>query len=166
MLVQTKQVRSDLAKKTIQSPVYKLVHKKEESLQSIFKMQNFFCFEPINQLFASSKQVRVHLLQCMKKVIFFLLSIPKINTWNFLKLLKILRSIPRCQFHQHFTYEFFVRRSFFYVHVTRKSCQNTTFVQKFVRLTLMKLTPDGFRQREISPKKRLSKLRRSRMQKD
>jgi len=80
MLVQTKQVRSDLAKKTIQSPVYKLVHKKVESLQSIFKMQNFFGFEPINQLFASSKQVRVHLLQCMKKVIFFLLSIPKINT--------------------------------------------------------------------------------------
>jgi len=33
-------------------------------------------------------------------------------------------------FHQHFTYEFFVRTSFFYVHVTRKSCWNTTFVRK------------------------------------
>jgi len=35
-----------------------------------------------------------------------------------------------CQFHQHFMYQFFVRTSFFYVHVTRKSCQNVTFVQK------------------------------------
>ncbi len=34
------------------------------------------------------------------------------------------------QFHQHFTYKFFVRTSFFYVHVTRKSCQNATFVWK------------------------------------
>jgi len=32
----------------------------------------------------------------------------------------------RCQFHQHFMYEFFVRTSFFYVHVTR----NVTFVRK------------------------------------
>jgi len=36
----------------------------------------------------------------------------------------------RCQFHQRFTHEFFVQTSFFYVHVTRKSCQNATFVQK------------------------------------
>jgi len=35
---------------------------------------------------------------------------------------------------------FFVRTSFFYIHVTRKSCLNAIFVQKFVRLTLMKLT--------------------------
>jgi hypothetical protein len=39
-------------------------------------------------------------------------------------------------------YKFFVRTSFFYEHVTRKSCQNATLVQKFVRLTLIKLTPD------------------------
>jgi len=36
----------------------------------------------------------------------------------------------RCQFHQHFTYEFFVRTSFFYIHVSRKSCQNVMFVPK------------------------------------
>jgi len=36
----------------------------------------------------------------------------------------------RCQFHQHFTYEFFVPTSFFYVHVTRKSCRNATIVRK------------------------------------
>jgi len=39
----------------------------------------------------------------------------------------------RCQFHQHFTYPFFVRTSFFYVHVTRKSFQNATFVRKIRR---------------------------------
>jgi len=38
--------------------------------------------------------------------------------------------LSRCQFHQHFMYKFFVRTSFFYVHVTRKSCQNATFVRK------------------------------------
>jgi hypothetical protein len=36
----------------------------------------------------------------------------------------------RCQFHQPFTYKFFGRTLFFYIHVTRKSCQNATFVQK------------------------------------
>ncbi len=36
----------------------------------------------------------------------------------------------RCQFHQHFRYEIFVLTSFFYVHETRKSCQNAKFVQK------------------------------------
>jgi hypothetical protein len=30
-------------------------------------------------------------------------------------------STYRCQFHQRFTYEFFVRTSFFYVHVTREN---------------------------------------------
>jgi len=52
----------------------------------------------------------------------------------FLKTFKEPVSI-RCQFHQHFTYKFFVRTLFFYVHVTRKSCQNTTFFEKFVRLS-------------------------------
>jgi len=31
-----------------------------------------------------------------------------------------LNSACRCQFHQHFTYAFFVQTSFFYLHVTRK----------------------------------------------
>jgi hypothetical protein len=35
-----------------------------------------------------------------------------------------------CQFHQHFMYNFFVRTSFFYIHITRKSCRNATFVRK------------------------------------
>jgi len=34
------------------------------------------------------------------------------------------------QFHQHFTYEFFVRTSFYYVHVTRKKAAKMTFVRK------------------------------------
>jgi len=41
-----------------------------------------------------------------------------------------------CQFQQHFTYEFFVRTSFFYVHVTRKSCQNVMFVRKICTFNL------------------------------
>ena len=36
----------------------------------------------------------------------------------------------RCQFHQHIMCEYFVRTLIFYVHVTRKSCQNVTFVLK------------------------------------
>jgi len=40
---------------------------------------------------------------------------------------KLARRNTRCQFHQHYKRHF---GSFFYVHVTRKSCQNETFVQK------------------------------------
>jgi len=45
----------------------------------------------------------------------------------------------RCQFHQHFTYKFFVQISFFYVHVTRKSCQNATFVWKICTFNVDKI---------------------------
>jgi len=40
-----------------------------------------------------------------------------------------MKGESRCQFHQHFTYKFFVQSSFFYTHVTRKSCQNATCVR-------------------------------------
>ncbi len=43
---------------------------------------------------------------------------------------EILQTTCR-QFHQNYTYKYFVRTSFFYVHVTRKSCQNATFVRIF-----------------------------------
>ncbi len=46
-----------------------------------------------------------------------------------------------CQFHQHFTHEFFVQTSFFYIHVTRKTRHS---YEKFVSLTLMKLTTGRF----------------------
>jgi len=49
------------------------------------------------------------------------------------------------QFHQHFTYYFL--NLFFYV--SRKSCRNATLYEKFVRLTLMKLTPDQHQPQEI-----------------
>jgi len=39
-------------------------------------------------------------------------------------------TLIRCQFHQRKTREFFVRTSFLYVRVTRKSRQNVTFVRK------------------------------------
>jgi len=51
---------------------------------------------------------------------------------------KIGMSQVAIQFHQHFTYYFL--NLFFYV--SRKSCRNATLYEKFVRLTLMKLTSD------------------------
>jgi len=49
------------------------------------------------------------------------------------------------QFHQHFTYKFFVRTSFqqlFYVHVTREKLLKQRLYEKFVCKMLMKLTTD------------------------
>ncbi len=46
-------------------------------------------------------------------------------------LLKTFNTSISSQFHQRYTYKYFIRTSFFYVHVTRKSCQNATFVQFF-----------------------------------
>jgi len=46
----------------------------------------------------------------------------------------------RCQFHHHFTYEFFVRTSFFYLHATEKAAETRRSNKKCVCLTLMKLT--------------------------
>jgi len=50
----------------------------------------------------------------------------------------------RCQFHHHFTYEFFSYKrhfgSFFYVHVTREKLPKRRSYEKFVRKMLMKLT--------------------------
>ncbi len=39
-------------------------------------------------------------------------------------------------------YKFFVRTLFYYVHVTREKLPKQRSYKKFVRLTLMKLTPD------------------------
>jgi len=52
-----------------------------------------------------------------------------------------LKHLPCRQFHQHFTYKFFVRTLFFYVHVTRKKLPKRHSYEKFVHKTLMKLTP-------------------------
>jgi len=50
----------------------------------------------------------------------------------------------RCQFHQHFTYKFFVlmsfRQLFLRNYVTREKAAQTTFYEKLVRKMLMKLT--------------------------
>jgi len=51
-------------------------------------------------------------------------------TWSYHKINYFSRPLRRRRFHQHFMYKFFLRTSFFYVHVTRKSCQNVMFVQK------------------------------------
>jgi len=46
------------------------------------------------------------------------------------------------QFHQHFRYEFFIRTSFFYVHVTWEKLPKRRLYKKRVCITLMKLTPE------------------------
>jgi hypothetical protein len=43
-------------------------------------------------------------------------NVDEIDTWS--------------QFHQRYMYKSVVQTSFFYVHVTRKSCRNATLVQK------------------------------------
>jgi len=56
----------------------------------------------------------------------------------------------RCQFHQHFMYKFFVQMSFFYVHVTRKSCQNLTFVQKIRMFNVDEIDGRSFSKRWLT----------------
>jgi len=64
---------------------------------------------------------------------------------NLLTHVKLLSRPAQCQFHQHFTYEFFVLMSFwqlfFYVHVTREKLPKQYSYKKFVCKMLMKLTP-------------------------
>jgi len=45
-----------------------------------------------------------------------------------------------CQFHQRFTRGFFIRMSFWQLHVSRKSCRKELSYVKFASITLMKLT--------------------------
>ncbi len=54
----------------------------------------------------------------------------------------------RCTFHQHLTYQFLYKcrfGSFYYVHVTEKSCQNNVRLKNLYVKMLMKLTPVGFK---------------------
>jgi len=56
-------------------------------------------------------------------------------------LLDCLMEASYRQFHQHFTYEFFIQTSFFYVHVTREKLPKWDSYKKRTHIMLMKLTP-------------------------
>jgi len=64
-----------------------------------------------------------------------------------------------CQFHQHFTYEFFVRTSFFYVQL-EKAAEMRHLYEKFVRLTLMKLTKGVFLKHTVEHEHELPRVRK------
>ena len=55
-------------------------------------------------------------------------------------LIRAIHEPDWCQFHQHFTREFFVQIFYQSQNVIWKSCQNVRSYEKFARKTLMKLT--------------------------
>ncbi len=70
---------------------------------------------------------------CMRD---FRMNLGKVAKWFFQSLLDTSR-----QFHQHFTYKFFVQTSFFYVYVTREKLLKRRSYEKCAQKMLMKLTP-------------------------
>ncbi len=49
----------------------------------------------------------------------------------------------RCQFHQHFTHAFFIRKCFFHQNVTREKLRKALLYEKRTRKMMMKLTEGG-----------------------